>query len=367
MIKSFSTAGVLIAASLLVSAHAADLEQVGTPQRNPALMKGYGVDVPVRSALRQVVPDGWELFIHKQAALPAGMSWKVDEPWPQVLARFSASSNLAVKVDWDKKAVYIRTPEIARSEAAAAAPVDKPAPVTASVQSGGGSDKNTVVLTGTTLSQAIQAIQALHRVPVSWEAPEVGNVRIPALTLRGLSVEDDLRLLLRATGLTPPVSFLVHRQGPVVRIMKASPTGEHLRVVDVPYEGVIHAAAGGTFTPPSASGKRPSLAASSPASLGAAPQPATLSPASGPLVLEVRRGEMLSKALDRFLRANGWNLVWKLGTEDDFENDGIDLRREGRTVTEVLTRLNLPAMGLRAEVFPADRVVEITNTAPLAD
>lgn len=376
MNKFTPLAGALLAASLFLSAHAAGLEQVGSAQPNPALMKGYGVDVPVRTALRQVVPDGWELFVHKQAALPASLSWKVDEPWPSVLARFSAPSNLAVKIDWDKKSVFVRSAEIARNEAGAAAPAQ---PVVATLASAP-SEQKIVALTGTSLSEALQKLQALHRAPFSWEAAPVGNLRIPAVTFRGLSVEDDLALLVRAIGMAPPVSFLVHRAGPVVRVMQPSPTGEHLRVVDVPFEGAVHALAGAApavasaSTPPRAGAtsapgtliREPAPAAAAAGTVRAA-APSVLAAASAPLILEVRRGEMLSQALGRFLRANGWNLVWKLGTEDDFENDGVDLRREGKTIAEVLTKLSLPQMGLRAEVFSSDRVVEITNTAPLAD
>lgn len=374
MYKLTFLAGALIAASLSFSAQAADLEQVGSAQPNPALMKGYGVDVPVRTALRQVVPDGWELFIHKSAALPLSLSWKVDEAWPAVLARFSASSSLAVKVDWDKKAVFVRTVEVARSEAsaaatAAAAVAENPrAPV---------AERSTVALTGTSLGAAIQKLQALHRAPFSWEAEPAGNLPLPAVTFRGLSVEEDLGLLVRAIGPKPPVSFLVHRPGPVVRVMRPTNTGDHVRVVDVPFEGPVHALADASGQTVAAAGL--GLTAPGPTSaISGAPAPGAMPAAAGrpaaalaaapsPLLLEVRRGEMLSQSLDRFLRANGWNLVWKLGTEDDFENDGVDLRREGKSITEVLTKINLPAMGLRAEVFSADKVVEITNTAPLAD
>jgi hypothetical protein len=109
----------LLAATLCLAfsaANAAFLEQTGTPAAPPVVMKTYGVDVSTRVGLKAVIPAGWQLFVHRSVELPESLSWKVDESWVSVLNNFSTANDVAVLVDWDKKAVYFRSTEVAMQE-----------------------------------------------------------------------------------------------------------------------------------------------------------------------------------------------------------------------------------------------------------
>ncbi len=109
----------ILAATLCLAfsaANASFLEQTGTPQALPAAMKTYGVDVSARIGLKAVIPSGWQLFVHRSVTLPDTLSWKVDESWVSVLNTYATSNDIAVLIDWDKKAVYFRSNEVALQE-----------------------------------------------------------------------------------------------------------------------------------------------------------------------------------------------------------------------------------------------------------
>lgn len=95
---------------------AAGLEQRGQPEAAPVALPTYGLDVPVRSALKTVIPAGWQLFVHQSAKLPASVSWKLGDVWPSVLGSMADAANLAVLVDWEQRTVLIRTEDVAAQE-----------------------------------------------------------------------------------------------------------------------------------------------------------------------------------------------------------------------------------------------------------
>lgn len=95
---------------------ATGLKQKGAPEVGITAMSGYGVSVSTRTALKSVVPSGWRLYIHQSAKLPETMSWRMGEPWTNVLGEMANTSQLAVLVDWEARTVLIRTPEVALDE-----------------------------------------------------------------------------------------------------------------------------------------------------------------------------------------------------------------------------------------------------------
>lgn len=96
----------------------AGLQQKGTPEANAGTLTTYGIEVPVRSALKSLIPTGWRLFVHKSAALPSALSWKPGDVWTDVLSKAALSADLAALVDWDSRTVLIRTREVALQEGA---------------------------------------------------------------------------------------------------------------------------------------------------------------------------------------------------------------------------------------------------------
>lgn len=100
------------------SAFAASLEQLGVADSAPASLQTYGVDVPVKTGLKSLLPDGWQIFVHRSAQLPETISWGVDQTWPQAFEAIARKHALSVLVDWSERAVYVRSPEVALEEGA---------------------------------------------------------------------------------------------------------------------------------------------------------------------------------------------------------------------------------------------------------
>lgn len=123
-----STAALALALGLAYgflpgASFALGLEQKGQPQATVSSLPTYGLEVPTRTALKTVIPSGWQLFVHQSVKLPPAVSWKVDDTWPQVLGNMAASANLSVLVDWDSRTVLIRTLDVAVQEQATRAEI----------------------------------------------------------------------------------------------------------------------------------------------------------------------------------------------------------------------------------------------------
>lgn len=100
----------LLAAAILAilsGSALASVEYTGTPDAQVPLLKKYGVDVPTKSGLKSILPQGWTLLIHKSATLPPVMAWDVDEPWNHVLDRLADKEQLTVRLNWTNKTVTI--------------------------------------------------------------------------------------------------------------------------------------------------------------------------------------------------------------------------------------------------------------------
>jgi hypothetical protein len=131
-------------ALLLMAGQSFALEQRGTPEAAPSLMKNYGVDVPVKTALKSALPPTWKLYVHKSANLPSTVSWTPDDSWVSVMETVGTTTTVSVLVDWERKSVFVRPPEVALEEAATQAeikqaavtplPLLKPAPVAAAFE-----------------------------------------------------------------------------------------------------------------------------------------------------------------------------------------------------------------------------------------
>jgi hypothetical protein len=100
------------------SAIAATLEQLGVAESAPASLQTYGVDVPVKTGLKSLLPDGWQIFVHRSAQLPETVSWSVGQTWTQALSVLAEKHGQAVLIDWTERAVYLRSPEVALEEGA---------------------------------------------------------------------------------------------------------------------------------------------------------------------------------------------------------------------------------------------------------
>jgi hypothetical protein len=126
--KLWYPAAMVIALSVAFSAaQAKSLEQVGAAEGQAEPLKTYGVDVAAKTGLKALLPSGWNLFIYKNTSLPQNISWTVTDTWITALDKFAGSNNLAVRLDWSKKAVYISSPEVAMEARAKLAEIDNAA------------------------------------------------------------------------------------------------------------------------------------------------------------------------------------------------------------------------------------------------
>lgn len=126
--KLWYPAAMVIALSVAFgTAQAKSLEQVGAAEGQAEPLKTYGVDVSAKAGLKALLPSGWNLFIYKNTSLPQHISWTVTDTWITALDKFAGSNNLAVRLDWSKKAVYISSPEVAMEASAKLAEIDNAA------------------------------------------------------------------------------------------------------------------------------------------------------------------------------------------------------------------------------------------------
>lgn len=126
--KLWYPAAMVIALSVAFgAAQAKSLEQVGAADGHAEPLKTYGVDVAAKAGLKALLPSGWNLFIYKNTSLPQNISWTVTDTWITAIDKFAGSNNLAVRLDWTKKAVYISSPEVAMEARAKLAEIDNAA------------------------------------------------------------------------------------------------------------------------------------------------------------------------------------------------------------------------------------------------
>ena len=108
---------------LSATSFAIGLEQKGNPDTQPSSMPSYGMEVSSRTALKSLLPAGWQLFVHQSVKLPETLSWKIGDTWTAVLAEFATNNSLSILVDWDTKMVLVRTDEVAVQERATRAEI----------------------------------------------------------------------------------------------------------------------------------------------------------------------------------------------------------------------------------------------------
>ena len=108
-----------VALSLLgTTGFASTIEQKGQPEQTLSAMQSYGVNVPTEKGLRSVVPAGWRTYVHQSITLPDSMSWKPGESWITVVGEVADRCHAVVLIDWQEKAVYLRTAEVALDQGA---------------------------------------------------------------------------------------------------------------------------------------------------------------------------------------------------------------------------------------------------------
>ena len=79
-----------------------------SPSEAQALASGFGAQVPLAFAIRQMAPDGFEVILEPAADPNALVDWRGGRPWTQALA--DAVQPLGLEVSLHEKTVTIRRP-----------------------------------------------------------------------------------------------------------------------------------------------------------------------------------------------------------------------------------------------------------------
>ncbi len=87
------------------------LTYIGDANAEIQVRNGFGRDVRLADAIKQIAPSGWQVFI-KDELLPLAdkfraVSWKGGRRWVEVLDILANEQNLAIDVDWTKKHLYV--------------------------------------------------------------------------------------------------------------------------------------------------------------------------------------------------------------------------------------------------------------------
>ena len=95
---------------------------IGEPDADIPVITGFGRDLKLLEAIKQIAPAGWQAFL-KEDLVPRAdkfraVSWKGGRRWVEVLDILANDQNLTVDVDWTKKHLYVGDRKISASIAA---------------------------------------------------------------------------------------------------------------------------------------------------------------------------------------------------------------------------------------------------------
>ena len=496
---------ILAALALLSSSAFASVEYVGSPDTPIPLLKTYGVDVPTKSGLKSVLPQGWTLLIHRTAVLPEMMSWKPDDPWTQALEDVATDKDLVMKLDWVSKTVTVTSAKSALAEknkdtkvvptavvedAALAKHNESPAAVASApaiLQPAGAALAPTATgpvvaaaltpiptaapapvyaittapatVPATTPSRPVTPIPVVAPLPqpvltpavasaliapsaiapakaapplvqasavatppaqaaevqplnntkqpifptnsakaqiggsakntlaeltqkfgylLSWEAPDV---IIPgAVTLLGVDIAEDVKLLQKAIGLTQtPISIEIYRTSLVLHVIPRSLHNEPVTIIDGPFNGKVmnSVVSPKVITTPYVAPIRASTVQVASVALVPdvapvpviAPKPVLIekpipisltSPsavAEPPVTLIILKGDSLSNVLKTFFLAQGWYMKWKASTD---LQAAYPVSFEAPNTRAAMAML-LPKLGLVADFYNPSKLVVIRS------
>jgi hypothetical protein len=78
------------------------------PSKAQAIASGFGAQVPLAFAIRQMAPDGFEVVLEPPADPNVLVDWRGGRPWTQALA--DAVQPLGLEISLNDKTVTIRRP-----------------------------------------------------------------------------------------------------------------------------------------------------------------------------------------------------------------------------------------------------------------
>lgn len=392
------------------SSTAALLDNLGTPDTKPAVLKTYGVDVAARVGLKAILPPGWTLLLHKEVTLPDTVTWKLGDPWVKAIAEIAVINNIAILIDWDKRQVRFREENIALDEreqraaitTAAVTPLPDFGTATKSkfdLNTKPSADGKSATLFNRDQEQRAKGLQALanrsseqlDRVPVIRTNPTERMVdrsnqnkatgRAPASddtfeystavsfnkpSARSIAQTIAHRYNLRLVWQTREFQLL----GPVTLVATSPEEDLYLlqKAMGIGSPIALTISGKNIIAVPATSKTRDNLTFLPPERFStlnrdAIPEDREL-PKRSPLVthsraesvtFNIHKGDSLEETLISFLRTHGYTLEWKV---DGIFEAGTTKTYEGASITSLLSQL-LPSLGLSADVFTRDNHIVV--------
>lgn len=297
---------LVVAMSMMAAgaSHAIPLDHSGSPQPNLNPMGHYGLNVPVKQGLKALTPDGWAIYVHRDAKLPASLSWQQADTWVSALQTFSELTGLPVTIDWNSRSIYIKPLGMTPTAAEASKPAT-PVADTAVKSSDSAALKPVqlpAALPNVSMETVFRDSAVTHGFSVNWATDAIKVQAAPDVS--GLTAEGTFRKL--AAAVEGKASVTVDM---VTKTIDVQPGAAKLAVKEVP----------------------PTL------------------------VLSVREGQLMSTALAELSTKAGWTLRWE--ASEDFEAASAS-RIEGSDIRVILEKA-LPHMGLTADRYPDTKAIVV--------
>lgn len=127
------------------------------------VVNGFGRELKLLDAIKQIAPAGWQVFLNEDvASRAANVSWKGGRRWVEVLDILGNDQSLSIEVSWKRKYLFVG-PKKPTSAAASAvvAPID--AAATASWK----------IRAGEKISEAFARWAKSAGWQLAWEAPDL--------------------------------------------------------------------------------------------------------------------------------------------------------------------------------------------------
>lgn len=85
------------------------LSYIGEPDTDIPVISGFGRDLKLLEAIKQIAPAGWQVFLRDDFVYKPGqgVSWRGGRRWVEVLDILANEQRLSVIVDWGKKTLYV--------------------------------------------------------------------------------------------------------------------------------------------------------------------------------------------------------------------------------------------------------------------
>lgn len=108
------------------------ITQSGRPPTELPILVGFGRNVTLEDALRQILPAGWSAFSDQDLNVDAQVNWQGTRTWPMALHTVLTAKDMRAHIDWDTSELMLFVPQIGPEAPLSAVVVADAASVTAS-------------------------------------------------------------------------------------------------------------------------------------------------------------------------------------------------------------------------------------------